>query len=225
MQEIPFELTDIAIVAVLVVSGLLAYFRGFVREVLSVGGWIGAALAALYGFPVLRPYAREWIKPDIFADIATGAGLFFATLVILSLISHVIARSVRDSAVGSLDRSLGFVFGVLRGAVLICLVYIGALWFWTEEQLPDFVTEARAMPLVRSGADFLLALVPEDARRKTDDIGRSSRRKMEEAIRTERILRDLIKPHPRETGEKPTASPGYAPQERREMQRLIESNQ
>src|SRR3546814_10914368 len=96
---------------------------------------------------------RELIGTEVIADIATGALLFIGTLVLLTLLSHAISRGVRDSAIGGLDRALGFVFGLLRGAVLVCLVYIGALWFWSAEQLPRAITEAKAMPLVRDRSE------------------------------------------------------------------------
>ena len=95
MTDLPFHIADGIIVAVLVVSGLLAYFRGFVKEILSVAGWIGAALVALYGFPYAQPFARELIGHDLGADVATGAGLFVVTLMVLTVISHSIARGVR----------------------------------------------------------------------------------------------------------------------------------
>ena len=221
MADLPFHIADGIIVVVLVVSGLLAYFRGFVKEILSVAGWIGAALVALYGFPCARPYVRELIGHDLGADIATGAGLFVVTLMVLTVISHSIARGVRESSVGGLDKSLGFVFGLLRGAVLVCLVYIGASWFWTEEQLPDFVTEARAIPLVRAGRDLLLILVPEETRRKTEAATGAAKRRTEDAIKTERALRGLVRPTPQSA----TGTAGYTRKQQRDMQRLIESKQ
>ena len=221
MTDLPFHIADGIIVAVLVVSGLLAYFRGFVKEILSVAGWIGAALVALYGFPYAQPFARELIGHDLGADVATGAGLFVVTLMVLTVISHSIARGVRESSVGGLDKSLGFVFGLLRGAVLVCLIYIGASWFWTEEQLPDFVTQARAMPLVRGGADLLLTLVPEETRRKTEAATGSAKRKAESALKAERMLRGLVRPTPQSA----TGNGGYSRRQQRDMQRLIESKQ
>jgi membrane protein required for colicin V production len=161
------------------------------------------------------------IGHDLGADIATGAGLFVVTLMVLTVISHSIARGVRESSVGGLDKSLGFVFGLVRGAVLVCLIYIGASWFWTEEQLPDFVTQARAMPLVRGGADLLRTLVPEETRRKTEAATGSAKRKAETALKAERALRGLVRPTPQST----TGTKGYTRRQQRDMQRLIESKQ
>jgi len=74
MDNLPINATDILVFAILLISGLLAFFRGFVREVLSVGAWVGAAFATLYGFAHVRPYARDLIGIDMIADIIAGAG-------------------------------------------------------------------------------------------------------------------------------------------------------
>ena len=121
MAELPFTFLDIAIGIVLLVSGLLAFVRGFVHEVLAVGAWVGAIFIAVFGFPYLRPYARDLIPHELAADVAAGAAIFVVALVVLSLLTRALSDRVKDSALNALDRSLGFVFGLLRGAVLVCL--------------------------------------------------------------------------------------------------------
>ena len=104
----PFEIADIVIVIVLIISGFLAYFRGLVREVLSLATWIGSALAAYYAFPYAQPYTRELIGVKGVADAAAGVVLFIVALLILTLLSHVISGRVKESALGAMDRGLGF---------------------------------------------------------------------------------------------------------------------
>ena len=72
MEVSPINLTDAAVVLVILISGLLALFRGLVHEVLAVISWIGAALATIYGFPIARPYATELIAVPLIADMAAG---------------------------------------------------------------------------------------------------------------------------------------------------------
>ena len=92
----PFEIADIVIVIVLIISGLLAYFRGLVREVLSLATWIGAALAAYYAFPYAQPYLRDVISVKGIADAVTGIVLFVAALLVLTLLNHVISGRVKE---------------------------------------------------------------------------------------------------------------------------------
>ncbi len=107
---------DVIVIGVIGFSTLIAFLRGFVREVLTVGSWIGAAIVTIYGFPLLRGRFESWISSKLAADIAGGIGLFLVTLVVLSVLSHMIARIVRGSALTAVDRSLGLLFGLVRGA-------------------------------------------------------------------------------------------------------------
>ena len=118
MDNLPINVTDIVLGAVLLLSALLAYARGFVHEVLAVAGWIGAILAAIYGLPYAKPFARDLIPHELAADVAAGVVIFVATLIVLSLLTRAVAGMVKASALNMLDRSLGFLFGLgtRRGA-------------------------------------------------------------------------------------------------------------
>lgn len=219
MESFPVNLVDLGVIAVVLLSAVLAFARGFVREVLSVAGWVGAAFVTLYGFPHLRPHVHALISSDLVADVVTGAGLFIASLVILSVISHAIARRVQESSLGAVDRSLGFLFGAVRGGVIVCLAWLLLAWLMPVQDHPQAVREARTLPLVMRGSAMLAALVPDQYRQTgataIDDAGRAAR---EEA---ERQLPALISPPPRaaqEAGERP----GYSDSERTDMDRVFE---
>src|SRR5690606_15424204 len=96
---------DLLVAGVLIFSGLLALWRGFVKEVLSLLGWVGAAVGAVYLFPYLRPVARTYIANSFLADTATAVIPFLVILVVLSYLSSAIAGRVRESHIGALDRS------------------------------------------------------------------------------------------------------------------------
>jgi len=192
--------------------------RGLVKEVLAVGAWVGAALATLYGFTFANTYIQQVISVQLFANIVTGLGIFIITLVVLNLISHAISKGVKGSALSALDRALGFVFGLARGAVLICLLYLGASWIWTVEELPEFIFQARSLPVVQSGAEFLLALAPQQP--QEEDASAAGTGKSSEST-----LRALTQPQPNANGDATdNTQPAYGNRERKEMQRLIESN-
>jgi len=228
MSSFPFNLVDLCFMAILVISGLLAYLRGFVREVLSVVSWVGATFATLYGYRYAEPYARQMIDNRMVADIVTGVLLFAVTLTLLTVAAHFASRRVRDSAAGGFDRSMGFVFGLVRGMVLVSLLYLSATWFWGRGDLPKSVHEARTYPLIEGGTELLLSLIPDNARvtaQNATGIGKTS----DKATSSERTLRKLLEPKPQPgkitdfTGD--SRSRGYGRLERSEMQRLIESKQ
>ncbi|MBT3306819.1 MAG: CvpA family protein, partial [Alphaproteobacteria bacterium] len=138
---------DIGVGVLLLVSALLAYARGLVQEVLSIGGWVGATFATFYGFPYLRPYARELTTIDVVADFAAGIVLFVLALVILSLLTRHISKAVKNSTLNAIDRSLGFLFGLARGALIVVIAYIGLGMVYPEDDQPKWVHQARSLEL------------------------------------------------------------------------------
>ena len=148
---------DIVVVAVVAISAIIAFLRGFVREMLTIGSWLGAALVTLYGFPLLQPKFETWISSKLAADIAGGIGLFLVSLIVFSIISHMIARLVRGSALTAVDRSLGLIFGLVRGAILVYLAYM--LIFALD---PNLLRGARTTPMMARGAEILRNLAPKE---------------------------------------------------------------
>jgi len=207
---------DLAVIGIILLAGLTAFSLGFVRVVLALLGWVGAAAATLYGFRYVRPFAQEWISVGFLADAAAGFGIFLVSLIILTYISHAIGRRVRDSALSALDRSLGLLFGLALGGVLVSLGYLGVVWVTDMPadpgKQPKWVREAKSRPLVEWGADRLQRLAPPEW------AGQESRRpSLPDASRQR--FEQLIEPETR-SSTSPTRQ-GYSEQERREMDRLI----
>ncbi|MBE9554045.1 MAG: CvpA family protein [Proteobacteria bacterium] len=155
-------IADIVVAVVLLISGVIALFRGFVKETLTIAGWIGAIFITLYGYQYIAPLLSDFITDSWVAELVAASALFLLSLVILTIVSHMIASRVQGSVLGHLDRALGFVFGLVRGMALVSLVYLISTLFWEEGNLPDQIHEARSLPLVKIGADFLANLAPED---------------------------------------------------------------
>ena len=216
--SMPFEIADIVIAIVLIISGFLAYFRGLVREVLSLATWIGSALAAYYAFPYAQPYARALIGVKGVADAAAGVVLFIVALLILTLLSHVISGRVKESALGAMDRGLGFLFGLARGALLICVAYIVANWIWENEDLTALIGQPRTMPYVQDGADLLRQVIPKNVTAESKSVTKDARKKAGQALEGKKLYDQLRNS---QEGESP---PAYDKNQRREMQRLIDTN-
>jgi membrane protein required for colicin V production len=151
---------DVVVLVVLAVSGLLALVRGLVREVLGLGSWAGAAAFTYWGMPLARPRFERWIASPEWVSVATGATLFIGSLLLLMVLSRWIGSIVRASALGGLDRTLGLVFGLARGALLVVCAYIAAGMVIPIEQWPDAVRRARALPLAYEGAVWVVARLP-----------------------------------------------------------------
>lgn len=159
---------DYAVLGVLAVSGLLALLRGFVREILGIGAWIGAAVIALWSVPYVRPHAKQYIGqylPDpALQDYAGFGAVFVVAVIVLLMISHWIGALVRQSVLGGLDRTLGLLFGLARGAVLVVVAYFAGSFVVPMERWPDMVLQARSLPLAYQGAAWLAEQIPPDYR-------------------------------------------------------------
>lgn len=222
MLDLPITIADFGIVLVLVLSALLAFARGFVHEVLSVGAWVGAIIVVVFGLPYLRPFARDLISVPLLADAVAGTVLFVVALIAFSLMTRALAGRVHDSALNALDRSLGAVFGLLRGALLICLAYLPVEWLMPPPEQPAWLRDARAMPLVAEGAQWIKAFVQrEDRQLGGDTLGERLRRDLE----TERMARDIMAPEPKAPQPAGTGKDtAYSEKDRRALERLLDSS-
>ncbi len=225
MENLPISITDIAVGVILLLSGLLALSRGFVHEVLSIGSWVGAAFAGLYGFPYVRPYVRELIETEFIADIAAGAGTFIIALIVLTIVTKLVAETIQGSALNPLDRSLGFVFGLLRGVIIVCLLYGAIEWMIPVAKQPTWMRDAKSMPLIEQGTDFLVSLVPSDAAEKIANEADEQRDKANNAIELKKTFDKLLTPEAKKATNSQLIPQGYDNQERKDLDRLIRNAQ
>ncbi|MGI9352692.1 MAG: CvpA family protein [Rhizobiaceae bacterium] len=161
----PIELLDIILIALMLISGFLAMVRGFSREVLSISSWIIAGLVAFTFYQRFTPLAAEYTvsftSNELVPQIVSGAVIFLIALIIVSLITMKIADFIVDSRVGALDRTLGFVFGAFRGALLVMVLLMFYLNFFPDNQ-PDWVANAKSKPMLESMGESLVNALPDD---------------------------------------------------------------
>ncbi len=153
---------DLGLIAVVLISAILAMLRGFTREVLAIASWGGAAIAAYYFYPLVLPYVKPHIEKEDLARGISAALVFLATLIIVSLVTVKLSDAILDSKVGALDRSLGFVFGAARGLLLCVIAYVFFNWLVPERTQPDWIRSARMRPLLQATGDDLMAVLPDD---------------------------------------------------------------
>ena len=160
----PFQLLDLILIGIMLISGLLALMRGFTREVLSLLAWGIAAVAALGAVlsPELNQLAGQYLQPEIVAKIALGGGVFLIVLIIMSLISVRIADWVLDSAAGAFDRTMGFVYGLARGLLLVAIAYLFYVWLVPEQKQEEWVRNARLLPVVKEVSTVVISFLPAD---------------------------------------------------------------
>ena len=218
MENLPVNLVDILVVLIVIVSALLAFGRGAAREVLGIGAWIGAGVATFFAFPHTRPIARDLIPSSmLIADVVAGLAVFIVVLVILTIINQIISGRIQRSRGGALDRTLGFIFGLLRGAALVCIAYMLFGSVVQRSDWPPWVDEARTLPYITQGVAALREVVPAE-------VADEGTRHIEETFEDgrERSVRELTEPVPAERRED-EGETGYSDRERNQLDGLSES--
>ena len=158
----PLTLLDIGLLVVMLISGILAMVRGFMREILSIAAWPIAAGVTLYGYARAESYIRDYVSNDLLAKGIAIGGLFLLTLLIVSLFTIKISDLVLDSRVGALDRSLGFLFGLARGLVIMVVAFLFFAWLVPAKSQPEWVSGARSRVVLQATGDWLLSILPDD---------------------------------------------------------------
>lgn len=153
---------DLAVLSVMILSCLFAFFRGFVRELLSLGAWMGAGIVTLYYFRDVAQLIKPSVKSDMVAGGLATLGLYVVSLLAFSLLNALIMRLFRDSGeVGAVDNVLGLVFGALRGAFLISLAYFLMTIFISADTEPNWLKNATTHNIVERGAVILGQAAPD----------------------------------------------------------------
>jgi membrane protein required for colicin V production len=164
-----FTIIDGVVAGIIVISAILAYSRGLVREVLSIAGWVVAAMVAFLFAPWAEPLIKEIPFLGSFIGdscelgiIGAFAGVFAIALVVVSIFTPLFSSAVQRSAIGGLDAGLGFLFGVARGMLLVAVALIAYDRVVTNDTAP-MVADSRSALIFASVQDRLEQQIPDDA--------------------------------------------------------------
>lgn len=153
---------DVILVAIMLLSGFLAMLRGLTREMLAIMSWALAALATLFLYPLYRESVRKYIQPEILADATLAGTVFLVVLIVASLITIKLSDTILDSRVGAVDRTLGFVFGLARGLILVVISYELIGLIVQKEAFPNWVRNAQSRPFIERTGDAIISLLPDN---------------------------------------------------------------
>lgn len=208
MGALSFTFVDVLVVAVILVSAGFAAWRGFVQESLSIFAWAAAAFAALYFGPAVVPLLKG-VLSGWGALLAAYAGIFVIVVLPLSFVSYRFAENVRHSPVQGLDRILGMAFGVVRGLVIVGVLYLVFSMLVPIPRQPRWMLQARLLPLIQKSSEVILAVIPNQ---DSDGAWRRPSR---------RAARPAPRPERRSAQKRPQKT--YGAKDRRALDRLIEA--
>jgi membrane protein required for colicin V production len=159
-----FTLLDFILFGIMAVSALLALMRGFTREVLSLLAW-GLGIVAGYfasQMPQLTNLLLPYLDKPVFAQVAVGIITFLIALIMVSIVSVKISDRVIDSSAGAIDRSMGFIYGLARGLVLVALSYLLYSWAQPPESQEEWIKNAQSLSTIQTTSNFIKSLLPPE---------------------------------------------------------------
>ena len=122
--------------------------------------WVAAIFITLQGHPILFPTVVDYVQPDFMASMITYAALGIISLIIFKFCAALVGKMIKESHIGALDRGLGVLFGIVRGTLLISIVYLFTTPFFSVDEYPDMFMEAKSRPLIEYGASMLNSMNP-----------------------------------------------------------------
>ena len=164
-----FTLVDGGVAVIILISAILAYSRGLVREILSIAGWVVAAIAAFMLTPTVEPLLKE---VPILSDFISGscvlsliiafAVVFAIALIVVSIFTPLFSGMIQKSALGGIDQGLGFLFGVARGILLVLIALILYDNIFPEGDRLAMVEDSKSREILSSSQSNLAEMLPTE---------------------------------------------------------------
>lgn len=169
MGPVALSKLDYIVLGLLLISALVGFLRGAVREVAAIVALLGAAALAVFALPYSAPFARHLLHPAWLGGLAALLGVFLATYIVLRLMGAALARRVQQTDVlGALDRTLGLLIGLVRGLVVLGALFLMFNAATPADLQPSWILGARTWPLARTMGHILQAAAPK----RLDQAGR-----------------------------------------------------
>lgn len=229
-------LVDIGVILILLISAGVSFFRGLIREVLTIVGALGGGFAALTFGPAVIPLTSKWfgieegktaaklfdvIPMELAAQITAYAGIFVIVFIILQLASHLISSAAQAVGLGPIDRTLGIFFGLARGLLLLGVLYLPFHLILPEDSKKDWFEHSQTMPFVQGTTKWLISFVPQE--KSSSEILDETRNKLNaiDVLGEKRISKE-DKEAAAKADAKPAETKGYSDKDREGLENLIE---
>ena len=166
---------DVVFLVIVGVSALVAIARGVTKELLSIIGWVLAGVSVYYLLPVVDPIMKKYIASEVLSGLVSGMVILIMFCIFWVLAADKISTQIRFSKLSSLDRILGFIFGIFRGVVIVVLLQIMISSLIPEESQKGVFAESRYFKLAGDASGPIKGLIPEkwfdDLKAKGETLG------------------------------------------------------
>ena len=155
------NLLDIIIILTMLVSGVLALTQGFVKEILSLIGWVISFISVTLFMPEAGKYLRPFFESQALSDLITISIIFIITLLVWRFLSLFIVKLFKITSIGYIDRTLGFLFGLLRIYILASIIFGVFIQKIEQEKRPSYIQSSNLTKVIENSNNFLFNNFPE----------------------------------------------------------------
>lgn len=206
--------TDLAIIVIILGSGLFSFFRGFAKEIVSIIAWLTAVTAGIMITPHLKPKLLDVIPNLEYAQWIIAVLIGLASFIFITVIGNRVRKRVSLDESPSINRSLGFLYGVIKGLVLVAFIFIGIKWFLNGQKHPSWISSSKSVPLIERSVDLVLKHLPPSMK-DTFDKQNLNKQKTPQSSKFESLNLPSIKINNKDSNK------GYSSEQRKLMDKKI----
>ena len=163
---------DIVVLLIVGISGLIAWYRGLMRELLGLASWVVVFFGSWYGCALIQPLFEKFIShPDV-AKWASIAALALVILIVCAIINAFIAHKLRKTFLKTPDQMLGFIFGILRGWLVVALIFFALTRALPPREWEHYLEESHLTPILQASDSFVEKALPDSAAAYFSDMRR-----------------------------------------------------
>lgn len=168
---------DAVIILVVCLSTLFAFMKGFIRSLFSLFTWLGSAAISAYLCKYVYAYLKTGMNPAA-AMLVASVGSFFLALLLLHLLCTQLTHLFAKGAIGGfIDKTLGFAFGLARGMLVVCCVFLGFQMVYAMLKVsydgknpgPEWFVKAKTYNTLKISTGYFLALVPDGFYKRVEE--------------------------------------------------------
>jgi len=212
MIETNLNIFDCVVIGILFLSCIIAFFRGLIKEILSLVAWVGAGIITVYYFPDVAEKMQSYFKSATMAAAVSAIGLYIVSLIGFAIVNMLIIKTIKQGGeTGMLDNILGLVFGAFRGAFIVSLGFFLLTVALHDQEYPKWVKESVTHPYAEKGALVLTRLAPEYVS-EISSLQKKAIKQAEEHVREKREQEEEY-------------GTGYNQKTTRQMDRLLEGSE
>jgi membrane protein required for colicin V production len=162
---------DIGIAVLVLISAIIGFVRGFVREALSLTTWVAAIVLAFFFADKLATMLPFNIANDLVRLGVSFLLIFIGVLVLGSLLNFLLAKAISAIGLGGVDRILGGAFGVLRGGLIVTLIVLIMGMGLTKITESELWQSSKLLPKFEEAAAWVKEMIPPDLAEKIKQTG------------------------------------------------------